>query len=121
MSAFSKFGSMQKGLSRRTFLAGAAAAAVTACNGAFAQSASVDNIPIINAHIHLFDGTRPLGAGTHGEMAGEPDTAVDRSVLQLKKRARLDPGEKTLDRNRVDDMGFHLHPLKGLRVDPRSA
>ena len=69
MTEFSKFGSVQKGLSRRTFLAGAAAAAVTACDGAFAQSASVDNIPIIDAHIHLFDGTRPLGAGYMGSAA----------------------------------------------------
>jgi predicted TIM-barrel fold metal-dependent hydrolase len=60
---------MQKGPSRRTFLAGAAAAAVAACDGAFAQSASVDNIPIIDAHIHLFDGARPLGAEYMGSSA----------------------------------------------------
>jgi L-fucono-1,5-lactonase len=60
---------MQKDLSRRTFLAGAAAVAVTSGYGAFAQSASVDNIPIIDAHIHLFDGTRPLGAGYMGSPA----------------------------------------------------
>ena len=60
---------MQNGLSRRTFLAGATATAMTACNGVFAQSASVDNIPIIDAHIHLFDGTRPLGAGYMGSPA----------------------------------------------------
>ena len=69
MTEFSKFGSVQKGLSRRTFLAGAAAATVTACDGAFAQSASVDNIPIVDAHIHLFDGTLPLGAGYMGSAA----------------------------------------------------
>jgi len=63
MSTFSKLDEMQEGISRRTFLAGAAAAAtVTALDGAYAQSASVDNIPIIDTHIHLFDGTRPLGA-----------------------------------------------------------
>ena len=69
MTAFSKFDLMQKAVSRRTFLVGAAAAAVTACDGAFAQSASVDNIPIIDAHIHLFDGTRTMGAGYMGSAA----------------------------------------------------
>jgi predicted TIM-barrel fold metal-dependent hydrolase len=69
MTAVSKFDLMQKVVSRRTFLAGAAAAAVAACDGVFAQSASVDNIPIIDAHIHLFDGTRTLGAGYMGSPA----------------------------------------------------
>jgi predicted TIM-barrel fold metal-dependent hydrolase len=55
------------GLNRRDFLAGAAAAATVAATGeALAQSASVDKIPIIDAHIHLFDNTRPLGAGYMG-------------------------------------------------------
>jgi predicted TIM-barrel fold metal-dependent hydrolase len=69
MRAFKKFNSIQNNLSRRAFLAGATAAAMTACDGAFAQSASVDNIPIIDAHIHLFDGTRTLGAGYMGSPA----------------------------------------------------
>ena len=55
---------------RRAFLAGVVAAAtVAALDGAHAQSASVDNIPIIDGHIHLFDGTRPLGAGYMGSPA----------------------------------------------------
>jgi predicted TIM-barrel fold metal-dependent hydrolase len=33
---------------------------------------SVDNIPIIDAHIHLFDGTRPEGAGYMGSPAYRP-------------------------------------------------
>jgi predicted TIM-barrel fold metal-dependent hydrolase len=70
MSAFSKLDSMSTDFSRRAFLAGAAAAAtVEALGGVYAQSASVDNIPIIDAHIHLFDGTRPLGAGYMGSPA----------------------------------------------------
>lgn len=70
MSAFRKFGSMREGLSRREFLAGAgAAAAVASWDGAQAQSASIDRIPIIDAHIHLFDGTRSLGAGYMGSPA----------------------------------------------------
>jgi predicted TIM-barrel fold metal-dependent hydrolase len=56
-----------EGLNRRDFLAGAAAAAIAAgSGGALAQSPSVDHIPIIDAHIHLFDNTRPLGAGYMG-------------------------------------------------------
>ncbi len=70
MSEFRKLDNMHEGLSRREFLAGAAAtAAVASWDGAHAQSASVENIPIIDAHIHLFDGTRPLGAGYMGSPA----------------------------------------------------
>jgi L-fuconolactonase len=55
---------------RRNFLAGAAATvAVAASRGVSAQSASVDHMPIIDAHIHLFDNTRPLGAGYMGSQA----------------------------------------------------
>jgi predicted TIM-barrel fold metal-dependent hydrolase len=54
---------------RREFIAGATAAAALASHGALAQSASVDHIPIIDAHIHLFDNTRTLGAGYMGSAA----------------------------------------------------
>jgi L-fuconolactonase len=61
---------VSEGLNRRTFLAGAAAAVtVAAFEGAHAQSPSVDNIPIIDTHIHLFDGTLPLGAEYMGSPA----------------------------------------------------
>jgi L-fuconolactonase len=67
MSEIDKLGDL---VTRRAFLAGAAAAATVAtAGGAFAQSPSVDEIPIIDAHIHLFDGTRPLGAGYMGSEA----------------------------------------------------
>src|SRR5579863_8894244 len=57
-------------INRRTFLAGAAAAtALTALGSAAAQPSSVDEIPVIDAHIHLFDGTRPLGAEYMGSPA----------------------------------------------------
>jgi L-fuconolactonase len=70
MSASGKLSTTQEAISRREFLAGAAAAAtVVAVDGAHAQSASVDNIPIIDSHIHLFDGTRTLGAGYMGSQA----------------------------------------------------
>jgi len=54
---------------RRTFIGGTAAALAFASRGAPAQSASDDHIPIIDAHIHLFDNTRPLGAGYMGSQA----------------------------------------------------
>ena len=60
----------ENGMNRRAFLAGAAAAtAITALGSAAAQSPSVDEIPIIDTHIHLFDGTRPLGADYMGSPA----------------------------------------------------
>ena len=89
-----------KGVTRRTFLGSATAAATLAAAplgkmaagvpGARAQGApvvppevaaagrpqgtekfgaSVDNLPIIDAHIHLFDGTRPQGASYMGSAA----------------------------------------------------
>jgi predicted TIM-barrel fold metal-dependent hydrolase len=65
-----KADSLGEGLSRRAFLTGAAALATfAALESAHAQSPSVDEIPIIDAHIHLFDGTRPLGAGYMGSPA----------------------------------------------------
>jgi L-fuconolactonase len=52
---------------RRKFLAGSTAMAVTAA--APANAARVDDIPIIDCHIHLFDGTRPQGAPYKGGRA----------------------------------------------------
>ena len=60
------------GLNRRDFLAGAAAAVTAAAaGGALGQSASGGgHIPIIDSHIHLFDGTRPVfGKGYLGSRA----------------------------------------------------
>jgi predicted TIM-barrel fold metal-dependent hydrolase len=59
---------LREGFSRREFLAGAAAVATVAAVGG-AQAESIDDIPIIDAHIHLFDNTRPLGAGYMGSQA----------------------------------------------------
>jgi L-fuconolactonase len=57
----------EMGMNRRTFVAGAAAAtALSAIGGASAQSPGLDEIPVIDTHIHLFDGTRPLGADYMG-------------------------------------------------------
>jgi L-fuconolactonase len=57
-------------MSRRSFVAGAAmAAGLAAADHALAQAPAVDEIPIIDAHIHLFDGARPLGADYMGSPA----------------------------------------------------
>ena len=50
---------------RREFLAGTAAVAVTAAMDARANPA-LDEIPIIDTHIHLFDASRPQGAPYKG-------------------------------------------------------
>jgi predicted TIM-barrel fold metal-dependent hydrolase len=64
-------------ISRRDFI-GTAALAGAALAGAVdalaagqgtVSTASTDGIPIIDSHIHLFDGTRPLGAGYMGSAA----------------------------------------------------
>jgi len=54
---------------RRTVLSVAATALVAGPRLAFAQSPVVDKIPIIDAHIHIFDGTRPQGARYMGSPA----------------------------------------------------
>ena len=51
-------------LSRRSFV-GTALAAAAMPRGLFAAAAN-DDIPIIDTHIHLFDGTRPQGAPYKG-------------------------------------------------------
>jgi predicted TIM-barrel fold metal-dependent hydrolase len=50
-------------------LAGGGAALAAGPIAALAQSPSVDGLPIIDAHIHIFDGTRPQGAGYMGSPA----------------------------------------------------
>jgi predicted TIM-barrel fold metal-dependent hydrolase len=52
-------------MQRREFLTGAAALAIAATRTARA-AAPVDDIPIIDTHIHLFDATRPQGAPYKG-------------------------------------------------------
>ena len=70
MAARTDAGNVESGFNRRVFLAGAAAAsAAVAAGDAWGQSASVADLPVIDAHIHLFDGTRPLGAEYMGSPA----------------------------------------------------
>src|SRR6201999_2908540 len=56
-------------IKRRTVLSAGAAALAAGPGLAFAQSPIVDKIPIIDAHIHIFDGTRPQGARYMGSPA----------------------------------------------------
>jgi L-fuconolactonase len=71
-----------RGLPRREFLAAAAAGVAAAAlpSAADAQS-SVANIPIIDAHIHLFDGTRPQGATYMGSAAYRAQSKVSTPEL----------------------------------------
>jgi predicted TIM-barrel fold metal-dependent hydrolase len=52
-------------MQRREFLTGAVATAIGATRGGWAAS-QLDDIPIIDTHIHLFDGSRPQGAPYKG-------------------------------------------------------
>jgi predicted TIM-barrel fold metal-dependent hydrolase len=115
MSEFSTLDQMPADFSRRTFLAGAAAAAtVTALDGAHAQSASVDNIPIIDAHIHLFDGTRPLGARYMGSPAYR---AISKTMLPpmyspLAKPAGIVGAIVVESTNWIDDNLWYLETCR---------
>lgn len=61
---------IEHGINRRTFLAGAVAAtALSVARSTAAEAAAMDEIPIIDTHIHLFDGRRPLGADYMGSAA----------------------------------------------------
>lgn len=64
---------MHTGLGRRTFLAGSASLLATA---AATAPSGLDDIPIIDAHVHLFDGTRPQGAPYLGSKAFEAVSRV---------------------------------------------
>jgi len=55
--------------SRRVFLSAAASTAAIAMVGGTSRAAAASDYPIIDAHIHLFDNTRPLGAGYMGSEA----------------------------------------------------
>jgi predicted TIM-barrel fold metal-dependent hydrolase len=57
-------------LNRREVLGGGSAAALVAgAGGILPPATGIDDIPIIDAHIHLFDGTRPTGATYMGSEA----------------------------------------------------
>jgi L-fuconolactonase len=54
---------------RREFISAAAASTAIAVAGIPLRAAEASEYPIIDAHIHLFDNTRPLGAGYMGSEA----------------------------------------------------
>ena len=73
-------------MERREFLAGAAAAGVAA-NAAQAQESkktSVDDIPIVDTHVHLFDSRRPQGV----PYAGSPEWAREKNGVALPSTYR---------------------------------
>jgi L-fuconolactonase len=73
---------LQEGIDRRALLsAGAATAALALAPAALAQPASLAKIPIIDAHIHLFDGTRPQGATYMGSQAYRAKSKVSTPAL----------------------------------------
>ena len=64
-------------MQRRDFLAGAAAAALSA---SIAEAATaVADIPIIDTHVHLFDSRRPQGV----PYAGSPEWAKEMNGVAL--------------------------------------
>lgn len=69
---------------RRELLGGTAAAAL--CVGtAPARAAAVDDIPIIDCHIHLFDGSRPQGAPYKGGRAFPGGVALPSAYAKLAR------------------------------------
>lgn len=68
---------------RRRFLAASTAVALTAA--APAAAARVDDIPIIDCHIHLFDGTRPQGAPYKGGRAFQGGVALPSMYAKIAK------------------------------------
>ena len=143
-----------EGLTRRTFLsrAAAAAAAAGAPLQALAQSepvsppeiatpgrpqgtetfgASVDNIPIIDAHIHLFDGRRTKGAGYMGsaEYRAQSQTALPNMYAALARPLGVVGAIIVESSGNVEDNAWYLEVsqsdpiMVGVsgRLDPYSA
>lgn len=76
-------------MQRREFLTGAIAAAITATRGArpaFPLAASpLDDIPIIDTHIHLFDASRPQGAPYTGSKQYQGGIALPSTYSALAR------------------------------------
>jgi L-fuconolactonase len=70
--------------SRRRFLAGTTATAFAAA-GTTSRAATIDDIPIIDCHIHLFDGTRPQGAPYKGGRAYAGGVALPSMYAKIAK------------------------------------
>src|SRR6476620_12545359 len=70
-------------MDRRKFLA--ASAAIGMASATPANAAGVDDIPIIDCHIHLFDGTRPQGAPYKGGRAFPGGVALPSMYAKIAK------------------------------------
>src|SRR6478609_1782204 len=70
-------------MDRRKFLA--ASAAMGMAGATPANAARVDDIPIIDCHIHLFDGTRPQGAPYKGGRAFPGGVALPSMYAKIAK------------------------------------
>lgn len=70
-------------MDRRHFLAASTATALSATTPA--SAARVDDIPIIDCHIHLFDGTRPQGAPYKGGRAFPGGVALPSMYAKIAK------------------------------------
>ena len=69
-------------IDRRSFMAGTAAVMTTP---APSSAATVNDIPIIDCHIHLFDGTRPQGAPYKGGRAFPGGVALPSMYAKIAK------------------------------------
>ena len=69
---------------RRRFLAGSTAA-ILGAGGLPAQSATIDDIPIIDCHIHLFDANRPQGAPYKGGRSYPGGVALPSMYAKIAK------------------------------------
>src|SRR3954462_6089946 len=98
---------------RRKFLAGSTAIAVTAA--APARAARVDDIPIIDCHIHLFDGTRPQGAPYKGGRAFPGGVALPSMYAKIAKPLGIVGGIEVDASPRV---GAHPGGLQTIQPEP---
>jgi predicted TIM-barrel fold metal-dependent hydrolase len=72
---------------RRHFLAGAAAAAFWA--EAAQRASALDGVPIIDAHMHLFDGTRPQGAPYTGSPQFKGGVSLPKDYIAQARAAGI--------------------------------
>lgn len=109
-------------LSRRKFI-GTAALAGAALPGAFSRVLAaapvdaMDTIPVIDSHIHLFDGTRPLGAGYMGSAAyrATSKTSLPSTYSALAKPTGIVGAIVVESSSWIDD---NLWYLEVCRADP---
>jgi L-fuconolactonase len=104
-------------ISRRKFIGTAAMAGAALAASSAAAASDVDSIPIIDAHIHLFDGTRPLGAGYMGSAAyrAKSETSLPSMYTPLAKPTGIAGAIVVESSSWIDD---NLWYLEVCRADP---